>query len=1265
MTAPSSDAPQQGPGAPSKGRADPPSGFWEILVGWFLHNRLVVFLLAGMLLAAGVYVAPFDWRVGTIERSPVPVDAIPDIGENQQIVFTEWPGRSPKDVEDQITYPLTTALLGISGVRTVRSSSAFGFSMIFVIFDDSVEFYWSRSRVLERLSSLPPGTVPQGVAPTLGPDATALGQIFWYTLEGRDAEGNVVGGWDPDELRSIQDWTVRYALQSVDGVAEVGSIGGHVREYQVDVDPEAMRAQGVTITEIAAAVRDSNLDVGARTLEINGVEYIIRSRGFIRSLADLESAVVATRDDTPIRVRDVARVAHGPALRRGALDDAGAPAVGGVVVARFRENPLTTIHAVKEKVEQIQVGLPRRTLEDGTVSQVTIVPFYDRTTLIHETLDTLSTALYQQILITVIVVLVMLRNLRSSLLISSILPMGVMGAFVMMKVTGVDANIMALGGIAIAIGTMVDISIVFIENMSQHLDAAPPEADRSVVIRRATAEVAPAVLTSVLTTTVSFLPVFGLSATELRLFAPLALTKTFAMGGALVLSVLILPGAALLVLRRRPRPLPAGPAGWRRVMGSMLRWTHTRDWVVLLLGVLLAAHAWLPGLFVMLLGAFRLARPLLDERTVQRLTWAEIVIAVLAVSLALTLDWLPLGPGKGVALNALFVGGCIALVLGSFHLFQRVYPRILDACLRHKWAFLAGPVAIALFGLTAWLGFGRLFDWLPEPIRTSAPVAAVARAFPGLGREFMPPFDEGSYLFMPATMPHASIREVASMLSDMDARIAEIPEVDRVVGKLGRVESAIDPAPIGMLETVVTYKPEYRTEPDGTRVRQWRDHIRGPPDIWDEIVLAAEYPGITSAPLLMPINARIVMLQSGMRAPMGVKVSGPDLESIERFGLDLEEILREVPGVRAEAVFADRVVGKPYLEIDIEREAIGRYGLSIAEIQEVLEVALGGMALTRTVEGRERYAVRVRYMREQRDNLEALAGIFVPTPRGEHIPLGQLASIRYVHGPEMIRSEDTFLTSYVLFDRQPEVAEVSAVEAAQAAIGAAIEAGTLEVPEGVSYTFAGSYENQLRSEKRLMVLLPIALALVFILLYLQFHRVAVSAIIYSGVVVAVAGGFMLVWLYGQPWFLDFDLLGTSMRDLFQVGTVNLSVAVWVGVIALIGIATDDGVVLATYLKQRFEADPPHSRAEVRARTLEAGLRRVRPCLMTTATTILALLPVITSRGRGADIMMPIALPVFGGMVIELITLFVVPVLFCALEEGKLRAMKNAEGLPAG
>ena len=1229
-------------------------GGWERLIGWFLDNRLVVFILIAMLFLAGIYVSPFDWNTGKIDRDPVPVDAIPDIGENQQIVFTAWGGRSPRDVEDQITFPLTTALLGIPGVRTIRSSSAFGFSTIYVIFEDDIEFYWSRSRVLEKLSSLPPGTTPEGVTPTLGPDATALGQIFWYTLEGHNEKGELVGGWDQDELRSVQDWMVRFSLQGVKGVSEVASVGGFVREYQVDVDPDAMRANGVTLAQVAKAVKGSNLDVGARTIELNQVEFVVRGLGFVKDTADLEQAVIVSRGNTPIRVRDVANVSVGPALRRGALDDAGAPAVGGVVVARFMENPLAVISAVKKQIERIQPGLPKKTLANGEVSQITIVPFYDRTTLIHETLDTLSESLYMEILITVIVVLIMLRNLRSSLLISGLLPLGVLTAFVVMKLTGVDANIMALGGIAIAIGTMVDIGIVFVENMNQHLDELPPDGNRNDAIRRATAEVAPAVMTSVMTTVVSFIPVFGLSSTELRLFAPLAFTKTFAMTGILILAIIILPGAAQIVLRKQPEAIQSSKHGLFRILASIFRKAHIRDWLLMVLGgAMLKVNVPL-AIFVTMLGVFRVCRPLLPERFNRIWTLIENYLAVIGVTVALTWMWMPLGPDNGLIINGLFVGALVSVVLGAYRLFEKLYPIILNFFLRHKILFLSIPSALILFGLTVVLGFNTLFGFLPQSVKTNSAVSRIAHAFPGLGREYMPPFDEGSYLYMLTTMPHGSIGAVEEMMSEMDMAVSQIPEVDRVVGKLGRVDSALDPAPVSMLETVITYKPEYRTEKDGTRVRQWRDHIRSPRDIWDEIVKAADRPGITSAPVLMPIGARIVMLQSGMRAPMGIKVQGPNLESIEEFGLALESVLKESPVVRPETVFADRVVGKPYIEIDINREAIGRYGLLITDVQDVLQVALGGKTLTRTVEGRERYPVRVRYMREERDSVEALQRITVSNSQGQDIPLSQLAQIRYVKGPQMIKSEDTFLTSYVLFDKVPDIAEVTAVEQAEALISEKLKSGELHRPEGVTYKFAGTYENQVRSENRLKILVPIALALVFILLYLQFHRVVLSVIIYSGVLVAVSGGFILIWLYAQPWFMDFSVFGESMRSLLRVDVVNLSVAVWVGFIALVGIATDDGVIMSTYLHQRFSKSTHRSIEEVRKLTLEAGMRRVRPCLMTTGTTLLALIPVITSQGKGADIMVPMALPSLGGMSIVLLTLFVVPVLYSATEERRVK-----------
>ncbi|MFW6049569.1 MAG: efflux RND transporter permease subunit [Myxococcota bacterium] len=1236
---------------------------WERVLGFFVDNKLIVVLLVGLLVAAGIHVLPFDAGLDeSIPRDRVPVDAIPDIGENQQIVFTEWPGRSPRDVEDQVTYPLTTALLGIPGVRTVRSSSMFGFSSIYVIFEEGVDFYWSRSRVLEKLASLPAGTLPQDVSPALGPDATALGQVFWYTLEGHDRNGELVGGWSQHELRSIQDWTVRFALMAVPGVSEVASVGGHVQEYQVDVDPDAMRAHGVTLDQVATAVRQSNLDVGARTLEINRVEYLVRGLGFVEEVSDLEQAVITVRDHTPIRVKDVAKVGLGPAQRRGVLDDAGAEAVGGVVVVRYGANPMEVIRRVKAKIAEIAPGLPQKTLEDGTVSQVTIHPFYDRTELIEETLGTLSTALLQQILVTVIVVLLILRHLRSSVLISALLPLAVLGSFVAMKYVGVDANIMALAGIAIAIGTMVDMGIVFVENIVEHLREAPPDADRGTVVRRAAAEVAPAVLTSVATTVVSFLPVFALTASEGKLFRPVAYTKTFAMVFALLLAMLVLPALAHLLIRSKPPASSGERMGLRPVLASVTRPVHLRDWIVLAAGLILTA--WFPwlGAFVALLAVFRMAEPLLPPRWSKIPAAAEILLATAGVTFVLATDWMPLGLGEGATLNVVFVAGLIFLVLGSFALFQRFYGPLLRWSLHHKLWSLSVPALLILLGATAWMGFDRVFGWLPDWAERSPPAVALSDTFPGFGREFMPPFDEGSYLYMPTTMPHASIGQALDTMKRMDAAIAAIPEVERAVGKLGRADSPLDPAPISMYETIIDYVPEYSVGPDGEPVRNWRDHIRSPDDIWDEIVAVADAPGVTSAPVLMPIQTRIVMLQSGMRAPMGIKVRGPSLKSIEAFGMRLEELLKEVPSLRPETVFADRVVGKPYLEIDLDRRAMGRYGLTIDSVQHVIQVALGGMPLTRTVEGRERYPVRVRYMREERDTVEALRRTMVASATGDQIPLEQIAHIRYVKGPQVIKSEDTFLTSYVLFDKRQGVSEVEAVENARSFLEDEIESGALEVPDGVSYQFAGSYENQVRSEQRLTVLIPVALAIIFLLLYLQFRRTVTTLIIYSGVLLCVATGFLLVWAYGQPWFMRFELFGRDMRDLFQVGTVNLSVAVWVGVIALVGIATDNGVVLATYLRQRFEAHPPASIQEVRERAFQAGLRRLRPCLMATATTVIALLPVITSQGRGSDVMMPMALPSVGGMLGALLTLFVVPVLYAAVEERRFRRqMRRTQG----
>jgi Cu(I)/Ag(I) efflux system membrane protein CusA/SilA len=1247
----------------------PHAGILDRIIRFCLENKLVVALVVLLVLGWGIMVAPFDWEVGGLPRSPVPVDAIPDIGENQQIVFTEWMGRSPQDVEDQITYPLTVSLLGLPDVKTVRSYSFFGFSSIYIIFNEKVDFYWSRSRVLEKLNSLPPGSLPEGVQPALGPDATGLGQIFWYTLEGRDPDGNPAGGWGPDELRSVQDWYVRYALTSAEGISEVASVGGFVREYQIDVDPDAMRAYGIGLEDIFKAVKASNLDVGARTIEINRVEYIIRGLGFIKQVADIEKAVITVHDNVPICVKDVAKVTHGPALRRGALDKSGAEAVGGVVVVRYGYNPLAAIKNVKDKIEEIAPGLPQKVLDDGTVSKVTIVPFYDRTGLIYETLGTLNTALTEEVLVTIIVVIVMVLHLRSSMLIGALLPLAILMSFIAMKTFGVDANIVALSGIVIAIGTMVDMGIILCENILRHLGEADEKENKLEVVFRASSEVGGAVLTAVSTTIVSFLPVFTMTGAEGKLFKPLAFTKTFALLASIVVALTIIPPAAHVLFTRK-----IGLDRIRRyVLGGVL--------LVLAVAAGLLVGWWV-GVIVGAVAAYHLTHDYLPPRARGWLPICANALAVIFVGVILTGHWLPLGPLKGYARNFLFVALVIGGLLALFRIFQHFYARILGWCLEHKMAFLSLPVALVLLGAMIWLGFPRVFSFVPEPLRANRAWAAAAGAFPGLGREFMPPLDEGSFLYMPTTMPHASIGEVLDVLQKQDMAFQAIPEIDSVVGKIGRVDSPLDPAPISMIETVINYKSEYVTDaaghrlrfkydrarnefvrdergnlipdPKGRPFRQWREHIKSPGDIWDEIVKAGEIPGTTSAPRLQPIAARIVMLQSGMRAPMGVKVRGPDLDTIESVGMQIERFLKEVPSVEPGAVIADRIVGKPYLEIDIDREAIARYGISIQQVQDVIEVAIGGKRITTTVEGRERYPVRVRYLRELRDEVETMEKILVRGAGGAQIPLIQLAAIRYVRGPQAIKSEDTFLTGYVIFDMKPGYGEVDVVEQAKQYLQDKIDSGEFVVPKGVSYAFAGTYENQIRAQKTLSVVIPLALFIIFLILYLQFRSVSTTLLVFSGIIVAWSGGFLMIWLYGQSWFLDFDVFGVNMRTLFQVHAINLSVAIWVGFLALFGIASDDGVVMSTYLEQTFRGRTLTDQRQIREAVIAAGSRRVRPCLMTTATTILALIPVLTSTGRGSDIMVPMAIPSFGGMTIEVLTMLVVPVLYSMVHERNLR-----------
>ena len=1153
---------------------------------------------------------------------------------------------------------------------------------------------------------------------------------------------------------------MKYGLSTAEGVSEVASVGGFIKEYQIDLNPEALKAFNVSVMDVMNAIRKSNLDIGAETMELNNVEYIIRGLGYVKNLDDLEISVVAVRNNVPVRVKDVASVAFGPATRRGGLDKAGSEAVGAVVVARYGSNPMDVINNVKDKIKEIEAGLPQKTLPDGTISKVTIVPFYDRTGLIMETIGTLESALSHEILISIIVIIVLVMNLRASLIVAGLLPIGVLMTFILMRLFGVEANIVALSGIAIAIGVMVDIGIVDVENILRHLEMPENKGIRGKklmsVIYQATTEVRAAVVTSIATTIVSFLPVFCDAGSRRKsFFHPLAFTKTFALISAFLLGIIVLPTLTYLFFSIRIDTKKV-----RKIWNGSL----------MVAGILFVIiwHAW-PALALIAVGINNLLDDRWPERRKEYPNYINIAITVLVAAWYLTIEWLPLGAHNSILVNFIFVSGIIALILAALMSMVHFYEDIIRWALEHKRKFLIIPAVTLLFGLLVWLGFDKTFGFIAsgaekigwKSFRQTAFWQSPVKTFPGTGKEFMPSLNEGSFLLMPTSMPHSSIEKNLQYIEALDKRLSVIPEVEVAVGKWGRVNSALDPAPVQMFENTINYRSEYILDENGQRqkfkvdrnddfvlnlseikntiaingstaetnrdhadpdrvekvvfnkesetfkvlvnsrwetfekpftnipvyfnaaqsisknfnvfqhisknfnlflipaengeyFRQWRPEIKNPNDIWNEIVKVTNIPGLTSAPKLQPIEARLVMLSTGMRAPMGLKVFGPDLDAIEQGGMQLEQALKEVPSIKASAVFYDRAVGAPYLEIRLNREAMARYGMTVSDVQEVLQVAVGGMVLSNSVEGRERFPIRVRYARELRDNPDDLKRILIPAMNGVQIPLGEIADVGYTRGAQMIRSENTFLNGYVIFDKNEGKAEVDVVNEAAKVLQQKLNSGTLVLPAGVSYKFAGNYEHQMRATKRLAIVIPISLLLILLLLYFQFRTVTASFIHFSGVFVAFAGGFIMLWLYGQEWFMNFSVSGINLRDLFQMHPINLSVAVWVGFIALFGIATNDGVIMGTYIHQVFEERHPATVHDVREAVVSAGIKRVRPAMMTTAVAVIALLPVLSSNGKGSDIMIPMAIPMFGGMVIQVMTVFVVPLFQAMWRERELK-----------
>lgn len=1198
---------------------------------------------------------------GYFAFTKIPVDAIPDIGEKQVIVFADWSGRSPQDVDNQVTYPLTTSLSGTPGVKSIRSMSGFGFAMVFVVFKDDIDYYWARSRVLERMN-VAQQRLPAGVVPVLGPDATALGQIFWYTVEGE--------GFDLEELRSAQDWYIRYQLQSVEGVSEVASVGGFVKQYQIDLHPDKMRAHRVTIMDVYDAVKKSNIDVGAKVIENGGSEFFIRGIGFIKTIDDIEKIVIRQAEGSPLYLKNIATVQVGPDFRRGSLDKGGAEAVGGVVLMRYGENPREVIRRVKEKLSQLEQGLATKQLSSGKTSKIKIVPFYDRSIIVNETVDTLKETLIEESILASLIIMFFLLHIRTTVAVLPTLPLGLTGSFILMYAFGVDSNIMALAGLAIAIGDISDMGIIMAENIYRRLAGATEDDIRDKkyfgIVYEGATEVGGAIITAVLNTLVSFIPVFFLTDQEGKLFRPLAFAKTFAIGTSVILAITVVPLLCYLLFKT-------------------VNWSKTKINII-------AFNCGILAFF-----GFHYAYEFGFDGNQDR-GW----LIALAVGVGIFLCVKRMAVEKMLPLEKNKVSGFIA----------KTYAPTLRWVLNHKKTFLAAPLLLLFLGTSVWLGIHitlyplewavNLFSYQPaskelkkemflsleneikrpiielDQIRwqtisdqndkestrlllrrqeasekkadldSGIKVVKETRFLPGLGREFMPPLDEGSFLYMPSLLPQASLSQTVEVNSKQDIAIASVPEVESVVGKIGRTESALDPAPISMMETMINLKPEeeWRMLPVERFFSNWPALLKAPLHIiWPEErritknEILAELQSRTNIPgvlptWLQPIQTRLVMLQTGFRAMMGVKIYGSDLKEIERIGLQMEHIIKEeVMG--ATDVVADRIVGKPYIEIEIDRNRMARYGVNIQDVQSVIEMALGGMNIMDSVEGRGRYPIRIRLARDFREDVSAIELISIPASNGAQIPLSQLASINTVLGPQEIKGEKGLLVGYVTMNTRDRD-EVSVVQDAEKLLKQAVADGRIYVPPGYYWEWSGQFENQVRATKRMQILVPITLVIMFLMLYLGFNRWWLSFIIFFGILVSASGGFIMLGFWG----------------------VNLSVAVWVGFLVLFGVADDDGVVMVTYLEQIFDNRTFNSISEIREAVIEAGLKRIRPALMTTATTIIGLMPIFWVTGRGSDVMRPMAIPSIGGMTVCLITLLIAPCLFCAVEEWKWKRNIN-------
>jgi Cu(I)/Ag(I) efflux system membrane protein CusA/SilA len=1070
-----------------------------------LRNKVMVLLVTFALVLGGLY-----------SLRNIPLDAIPDLSDTQVIIYTEWPGQAPQIVQDQVTYPITTKMLSVPKSRVVRGYSFYGYSFVYLIFEDGTDPYWARSRVLEYLSAMG-GQLPRGVAPSLGPDATGVGWAFMYSINSTNRS--------LAELRSMQDWYLKYQLTSVEGVAEVASIGGYVKQYQVTVDPTRLRAYNISISDVAMAVQRSNGEVGGRSIEMAEKEFILRVRGYVQGIEDLKKVAVGVgTNGIPVLLGEIAGVQLGPDMRRGIAEWNGeGETVGGIVVVRYGANARQVILEVKKRLDQAMKGLP---------SDVTASVAYDRSALIQRAVRTLEEKLIEESMVVAVVCAAFLLHLRSALVAILILPIAVLISFVVMFGQGISSNIMSLGGIAIAIGAMVDAVIIMIENAHKHIERDGGRKDHWAIIRDASIEVGPTLFYSLLVITVSFIPVFTLQAQEGRMFKPLAFTKTYSMAAAALLSITLAP---------------------------------------------------------VLMGYFIRGKMLPEEKN---------------------------------PINRFFIW---------------LYHPLIEWIIRWRRAVITGAAAIIVWVFFPWNW--AVSDRLPEG-RLKTLAAAAGRAFPyqNLGSEFMPPLYEGDLLYMPTTFPGISPTKAREILQQTDRMIRKFPEVHHVFGKVGRAETATDPAPFDMVETTIMLKderawPAVDIKDAGGKVIAHRR--RTPDELVDALNAAVQIPGLNNA-WTMPIKTRIDMLATGIKTPVGIKVAGPNLAELERIASEIEAVVRQVPATSS--VFAERVMGGNYIEIHINRDEIARYGLRIADVQDVLEVALGGMPLTTTVEGLERYSVNLRYDRDFRENIEALREIIVPTPAGAQVPLGQLARIDVVRAPMGIKSEGASPNAWIYVDvKNMDIGTY--VQMAMRAVNEAAAAGTVRLPAGYNIFWSGQYEYMLRARERLMMVVPLTLLIIVLIIYLNTRSAIKTGIVMLAVPFSLVGAFTILYL------LDY----------------NLSVAVWVGIIALAGLDAETGVVMLLYLDLAYEDWVRRGRMRHVGDLCEAiyhgAVKRVRPKAMTACVIIAGLLPILWSHGAGADVMTRIATPMIGGVITSTIMeLMVYPAIFYIWRARRLKTV---------